>query len=70
MKHLMVRVFTLTSLLFAAQLEAIEVVELRQENSNKVVFQVRFENGSIADPKGKEGLTAATASSQSLSSLT
>ncbi len=62
MKHLMVRVFTLTSLLFAAQLEAIEVVELRQENSNKVVFQVRFENGSIADPKGKEGLTAATAS--------
>lgn len=40
----------------------IEVVELKQENSNKVVFKVRFNNGSVADPADKRGLTFATAS--------
>ena len=29
------------------------VVELKQQNSNKVVFKVRFDNGSIADPADK-----------------
>ena len=37
------------------------VVELRQPNSSKIIIKLRFANGSIADPKGKEGLTAATA---------
>ncbi len=37
------------------------VVELRQPKSNKVVIKLMFRNGSIADPKGKEGLTYATA---------
>lgn len=37
-----------------------EVIELKQPNSNKVVIKLQFRNGSIADPKGKEGLTAAT----------
>jgi zinc protease len=41
---------------------AIDVVELKQANSNKVVFKVRFDNGSIADPAEKRGLTFATAS--------
>ena len=48
---------------FALQAQAaIEVVELHQPNANKVVFKVRFENGSISDPKDKKGLTYATAS--------
>ena len=41
---------------------AIPTVELKQPNSNKVVFKIRFNNGSIDDPAGKEGLTFATAS--------
>jgi zinc protease len=38
-----------------------EVVELRLPNSNKVVVKLRFRNGSIVDPAGKEGLTQLTA---------
>ena len=41
--------------------QAMDVVELKLDNSIKVVFKVRFRNGSIADPAGKEGLTYATA---------
>jgi zinc protease len=52
----------LITLLFAAQAAAIEVTELRLDTSNKVVFKVRFDNGSVADPAGREGLTYATAS--------
>ncbi|MCB0495567.1 MAG: insulinase family protein [Cyclobacteriaceae bacterium] len=37
-----------------------EVVELPME-SNKVVVKLAFKNGSITDPKGKEGLTNLTA---------
>ena len=44
---------------FAAQ--ALDVIELPQAQANKVVIKVRFNNGSIADPVGKEGLTYATA---------
>jgi zinc protease len=47
---------------FAVQAHAINVVELKQGNSNKVVIKVRFDNGSIADPADKKGLTYATAS--------
>ena len=39
-----------------------EVVELKQSNSNKIVIRLSFRNGSMCDPKGKEGLTAAVAS--------
>lgn len=48
-------------LVFAASLFAQDVVELKQPNSNKVVIKLMFRNGSISDPKGKEGLTEATA---------
>ena len=41
---------------------AIDVVELKLSNSNKVVFKIRFNNGSIADATDKKGLTFATAS--------
>lgn len=49
-------------ILFSLQVQAMDVVELKQQNSNKVVFKIRFENGSIADPADKQGLTYATAS--------
>ncbi|MFA6540779.1 MAG: insulinase family protein, partial [Bacteroidota bacterium] len=49
-------------LVFAATLFAQDVVELKQPNSNKVVIKLMFRNGSISDPKGKDGLTEATAS--------
>jgi len=39
-----------------------EVVELRLPQSSKVVVKLMFRNGSICDPKGKEGLTYLTAS--------
>ncbi len=45
----------------SATLVAQEFVQLKQPNSNKVVIKLMFRNGSISDPKGKEGLTAATA---------
>ncbi len=48
--------------LFSASVLAMDVIELKQANSNKVVFKIRFENGSIADPDDKPGLTYATAS--------
>ena len=57
----------LVVLLLAFQFQAlaastIDVVELKQNNSNKVVFKVRFNNGSVADAADKRGLTFATAS--------
>ena len=33
---------------FSAQAAAIDVVELKHPNSNKVVIKIRFDNGSIA----------------------
>ena len=50
------------TVLFTIQAQAMNVVELKQKNSNKVVVVIRFENGSIADPADKAGLTFATAS--------
>ena len=49
------------TLMIATAMFAQDVVELQQPNSNKVVIQLRFHNGSLCDPKGKEGLTYATA---------
>ena len=53
---------TMLAVFFAVQAQAINVVELKQGNSNKVVIKVRFQNGSVADPSDKRGLTYATAS--------
>lgn len=47
-------------LIAAAQVFAIDVVELKKEGLNKVVVKVRFQNGSISDPAGKEGITYLT----------
>ena len=49
------------SLIIAATMFAQQVIELKQPNSNKVIIKLQFRNGSIADPKGNEGLTVATA---------
>ncbi len=38
-----------------------QVIELKQPLSNKIIIKLMFRNGSISDPIGKEGLTAATA---------
>ncbi len=54
------KTFMLT-IMIAATLFAQDVVELKQPNSNKVVIKLAFRNGSISDPKGKEGLTSAAA---------
>jgi zinc protease len=56
----MMKLFILT-ILIGATVFAQDVVELKQPNSNKVVIKLMFRNGSISDPKGKEGLTHATA---------
>ena len=42
--------------------QAIDVVELRQPGSDKIVIKFMFRNGSLSDPAGKEGLTDMTAS--------
>lgn len=56
-------VLTLFNLVvFSTLLWAQEVVELKQPLSNKIVIKLMFNNGSIADPEGKEGLTLLTAS--------
>ncbi len=62
MRYLPPYAIALTALLFALPAIAIDVTELKLENSNKVVFKVRFNAGSINDPAGKSGLTQATAS--------
>ncbi len=62
MKNLFKQLLIAFVVLFTLQAQAMDVTELKQENSNKVVFKVRFDNGSIADPDDKAGLTYATAS--------
>ena len=37
-----------------------DFIELKLAASNKIVFKFMFKNGSITDPKGKEGLTMLT----------
>lgn len=62
------KIFKNISLLLAGLLisstvfSKIHVTELKKAGSPKIVVKVRFENGSISDPAGKEGLTNLTAS--------
>ncbi len=56
----------LTTLLLAFSLLTLksigqEVIELKQPLSDKIIIKLMFRNGSITDPKAKEGLTSATA---------
>ncbi len=61
MNRLLLHAITTLAVFFSLQAQAMDVVELKQDKSNKVVFKVRFDNGSIADPADKQGLTYATA---------
>lgn len=61
MNRLLRTVVVAMAALFTFQVNAMEVTELKLTNSNKLVFKVYFNNGSIADPAGKKGLTFATA---------
>ena len=61
MSALIRKSLAILALSFTVHAQAVDVIELQQVNSNKVVFKIRFENGSIADPTDKKGLTYATA---------
>ncbi|RKY96268.1 MAG: hypothetical protein DRQ13_06035, partial [Ignavibacteriae bacterium] len=50
----------LITLLLTGFLLGQEVIELKQSNSAKIVVKLMFNNGSISDPIGKEGLTYTT----------
>ncbi len=57
------KIFSTLILLFITAFSfAQEVVELKMPKSNKIVIKLMFNNGSICDPVGKEGLTALTTS--------
>ena len=49
-------------MVYSASFAQIEVINLEKKGSNKIVVKVRFDNGSVVDPVGKEGLTSITAS--------
>lgn len=58
--HRIISFFTLLFITINGSVIAQEVVEIHQPQSNKTVIKLMFRNGSITDPKGKEGLTALT----------
>ncbi|WP_438865199.1 M16 family metallopeptidase [Neptunicella sp.] len=62
MRSILKNTIVVLSLLFTIQAQALDVVELKQDKSNKVVIKVRFNNGSVSDPADLAGLTYATAS--------
>ena len=49
------------SILLSGFVMSQQFVELKQPNSSKIVVKFMFKNGSMCDPKGKEGLTYTTA---------
>lgn len=58
---LTITLMMLFTIILTHPMTAQQVVELPQPNSNKVIIKLQFRNGSISDPKGKEGLTTAVA---------
>lgn len=56
----MKKIFTICAVLMALTLQAADVVQLKMPRSGKVVIRLVFRNGSVSDPKGKEGLTTLT----------
>jgi zinc protease len=61
MRNLMKMTVALLAFAMVAQAWAMPTTELKLPSSNKVVFKVRFQSGSINDPAEKLGLTTATA---------
>ena len=63
MKYSIIKIISVLFLLGLTTLSfSKDIIELKMSNSNKVVVNVTFKNGSISDPLGKEGLTNATVS--------
>jgi zinc protease len=60
--HLHIKYLFLSAILFSTVVQSQEIVELKMPRSNKVVIKLLVRNGSICDPKGKEGLTEMTTS--------
>src|SRR4051812_27634195 len=57
-----IKIWVLLIFIINGHANAQQVVELKMPQSNKIVIKIMFRNGSIADPKGKEGLTFLTTS--------
>jgi zinc protease len=55
-------VFVMCAASLSLSVYAHEITELKQPNSNKIIIKLMFTNGSMSDPKGKEGLTYTTGS--------
>ena len=49
-------------MVYTSAFSQIKTTELKKAGSNKIVVKIRFFNGSVVDPNGKEGLTNITAS--------
>lgn len=58
LNHIHIAVYCL---LFTVYCSGQEVVELNLPKSEKIVVKLQFRNGSVCDPKGKEGITNLTA---------
>jgi zinc protease len=55
--QLRIKILMLLLASFTSRIFSQEVVELKMPKSNKIVIKLMFRNGSVTDPKGKEGLT-------------
>lgn len=53
-------ILSIVFLFFITVANAIEVVQLPLPNSGKTIIRLQFLNGSMCDPKGKEGVTSLT----------
>ena len=49
------------TLFYSLVFSQVKVIELPKPGSTKIVVKIRFKNGSVADPSGKEGITNLTA---------
>ena len=58
MKYIVALVFGI--LLGTLPARGLEITELKKPGMNTVILKFMFRNGSVCDPKGKEGLTALT----------
>lgn len=53
-------IITILFFLIITAVHAVEVVELPLQGTGKTIIRIMFQNGSMCDPKGKEGLTELT----------
>ena len=58
--HRLIKLFVVIFSILTTSAQAQEIVELKLPKSDKIVLKFMFRNGSICDPKGKEGVTLLT----------